>query len=242
MIQFLPQHWALAPLGELAEVQLGKMLSAKSRTGRGSRPYLRNINVRWGRIEVDDLLVMDFNEREVRKYELQDGDVLVCEGGEPGRAAVWRNQVSGTLYQKAIHRVRFVSSALDPSLFVYQLEWAAKAGALTGHFTGSTIKHLPREAFLAMPVLVPPLPEQHRILTALDEHLSLLDAAVASLKLARVQLPRAESLRQSILNRAFSGKLVPQDPKDEPAGLLLERIRVAGAALSSNAQPRGRKR
>src|SRR2546430_15584275 len=100
------------PLHELAQTQLGKMLSAKSRTGVGARPYLRNKNVQWGRVEIDDVLHMDFSERDVDKFELRPGDVLVCEGGEVGRAAVWHGQIEGCCYQKALHRVRALNRLL----------------------------------------------------------------------------------------------------------------------------------
>lgn len=190
MSQHLPDGWVLAPLGDVAEVQLGKMLSAAARSGRGARPYLRNVNVRWHRINVDDVLEMDFDAREVEKFALRCGDVLVCEGGEPGRAAVWRDQLPDALYQKALHRVRFRGDSLDPEFFVYQLEFAAATGELGDRFTGSTIKHLPREVFIALPLRIAPRAEQRRIVAALEEHLSELDAAVAGLERARANALR----------------------------------------------------
>lgn len=192
-----PPSWQVVPLGSIAEVQLGKMLSAKSRTGRGARPYLRNVNVRWGTIDTADVLQMDFDAREAEKYRLVPGDILVCEGGEPGRAAVWRDQLSGALYQKALHRVRFHGTVLDPTLFVYQLELDARTGALASLFTGSTIKHLPREMFLNYAVRVPPVAEQRRIVAAIEEHLSDLDAAMAGLERAHTNVAR---YRQAVID------------------------------------------
>jgi type I restriction enzyme S subunit len=204
MNQKVPASWAIAPLCQIADVQLGKMLSAKARTGRGARPYLRNINVRWHRVDTSDILQMDFDARELEKYRLEAGDVLVCEGGEPGRAAVWQEQLSGALYQKALHRVRIRGSLLNPQLLAYQLELAAADGSLAGSFTGSTIKHLPREAFIEWRVAVPPLAEQCRIVAALEEHLSDLDAAVRALERAK-----SSSLRYSaaVLSAAMHGRL-----------------------------------
>lgn len=190
MSEVLPPGWAVVPLGRVAHVQLGKMLSAAAKTGQGTRPYLRNINVRWHRIDVDDVFTMDFNEREAEKFALRVGDVLVCEGGEPGRAAVWKDQLPGALYQKALHRVRFIDGAVDPNFFVYQLELLAATGDLARGFTGSTIKHLPREAFVELPLRVPPVGEQRRIVAAIEEHLSALDAAVTGLKRARANIVR----------------------------------------------------
>jgi type I restriction enzyme S subunit len=102
----LPPGWAFTTLGEIAETRLGKMLSKKARMGNGSRPYLRNKNVQWGRIELDDVLEMDFTEAELERFGVLAGDLLVCEGGEVGRAAIWRGQLEWIGYQKALHRVR----------------------------------------------------------------------------------------------------------------------------------------
>jgi type I restriction enzyme S subunit len=115
------------PLGEVAVTQLGKMLSAKARTGLGTRPYLRNKNVQWGRIDTDDLLAMDFSERDAMKFELCSGDVLVCEGGEVGRAAVWHGDVAGCCFQKALHRVR-VGEQLSPEFLVHVYSDGSRTG------------------------------------------------------------------------------------------------------------------
>ena len=104
----------LVPLREVACIQLGKMLSPKVKTGKESYPYLRNQNVQWGRFDLVDLAVMDFNARDREKFELQYGDLLICEGGEPGRCAVWRGEIKNCYYQKAIHRVRPKPGAADP--------------------------------------------------------------------------------------------------------------------------------
>lgn len=205
MTNHVPSSWAVVPLGQIADVQLGKMLSARARAGRGARPYLRNINVRWHHIDTSDVLEMDFDAREVEKYHLRTGDVLVCEGGEPGRAAVWEEQMPNALYQKALHRVRFREGALDPKLLTYQLELAAWNGSLARSFTGSTIKHLPREAFIEWRTVIPPLAEQPRIVAALEEHLSDLDAAVAALE--RVQANQRRYLN-AVAGAAVDGSLL----------------------------------
>ncbi|HEY8468348.1 MAG TPA: restriction endonuclease subunit S [Longimicrobiales bacterium] len=228
-IEDLPPGWVLVPLGEVAEVQLGKMLSQKARTGRGARPYLRNVNVRWHHFDLSDLLVMDFSHREVAKYELREGDLLVCEGGEPGRAAVWRGQIPGIMYQKALHRVRPRHHALNPQFLAYQLEYDAGNGRLSTYFTGSTIKHLPREALLAYSIRLPPRGEQDRIVDALDAQFTRLASAVAALERIRANLKR---YRAAVLKAACEGRLVPteaelarREGRDyESADVLLQRI------------------
>lgn len=209
---------SFVPLGDIAEVKLGKMLDrSKHKSGR-SLPYLRNINVRWGSIDTSDLLEMFFkDEQEEQKFSLQKGDVLVCEGGEPGRAAVFNLESSELKYQKALHRVRF-HNPYEPKLLVYFLEWAASRGELENRFTGSTIKHFTRQAFVQLPVPNPPLPEQRRIVARIEEVFSRLDAGVAALRHAKAQLQR---YRQSVLAAAVTGQLTQawreQNPDTEPA-------------------------
>lgn len=216
--------WPMRRVRELGSVQLGKMLSQKSRSGVGGRPYLRNKNVRWMRIESDDLLEMDFSEREVEKYSLVPGDVLVCEGGEPGRAAVWRLDRPGMMYQKALHRVRLDQSCMLPEFFAYQMWDLASNGVLAKDFTGSTIQHLPLEDILELTLTTPPISVQSEIVREIERCSSLAGAVDREVQTG---LARAAALRASILKRAFEGKLVSQDSRDELANILLERIRAS---------------
>jgi type I restriction enzyme S subunit len=126
------------PLAELASTQLGKMLSSKAKAGVDPRPYLRNKNVRWYGFELDDLLKMDFDEAERAKFSLEPGDVVVCEGGEVGRSAVWRGEVEGCYFQKAVHRVR-TTGDLEPEFLVHVMRWLADMNAFERYITGSTI-------------------------------------------------------------------------------------------------------
>jgi hypothetical protein len=129
--------WPMVALGEIAEVKLGKMLD-KARHLSGRRlPYLRNVNVRWGAVNTDDLREMNFDDDELDRFGLKAGDVLVCEGGEPGRAAVWNGHLPDLKFQKAIHRVRF-RTPFEPGLLVYLLALLAQTGSLERRFTGST--------------------------------------------------------------------------------------------------------
>lgn len=202
--------WPTVPLGEIADVQLGKMLDKAKRREGNPLPYLRNVNVRWGTVDTNDLLEMPFRDAELERYSVRDGDVLVCEGGEPGRAAVWRG--SGQVkFQKALHRVRF-KRAFDPRLLVYYLESLAKAGRLERRFTGSTIKHFTREAIVQLPIPVPSLEEQQSLVAEIEKHLTRLDAAVAALRRVQSHLKR---YRAAVLQTAFDGRLAASDPPVE---------------------------
>ena len=187
------------------------------------RPYLGNINLRWGSFNVDQNKTIPIEDHEVPRYGVRAGDLIVCEGGEPGRCAVWEGDADRVFIQKALHRVRFTES-YSSTFAYYYLRFAATAGLLEKYFTGSTIKHLTGTALaeVLLPVCSPL--EQAEILCQLAGRLSAADELQADIQAA---LASADLLRQSILTRAFAGQLVPQDPADEPAASLLARIKAA---------------
>ena len=199
--------WPVVQLGDIAEVKLGKMLDkAKHKTGR-RLPYLRNVNVRWGTIETADLLEMNFEEEQLDRFGLKANDVLVCEGGEPGRASVWNGHLPDLKFQKALHRVRF-KVPFDPRLLVYLLELLAKNGGLERRFTGSTIKHFTREAFVQLPIPFPPEAEQRWIVAEIEKQFTRLEAGVAALRRVQANLKR---YRAAVLKAACEGRLVPTE-------------------------------
>lgn len=139
---FYDQKWDRVKLKDYFDVQLGKMLSSKSKTGKNPFKYLTNQNVQWGYIDTRNLNEMDFNDKEQKKFNLTYGDLLVCEGGEVGRTAIWKEEVSDCYYQKALHRLRSINGNYLPEIMLQFMQWAQYMGvfkALTGH---STIAHL----------------------------------------------------------------------------------------------------
>jgi len=173
--------WPVLPLGDVAETALGKMLDKGKPNGLPRVPYLRNINVQWGRINTNDLLTMELADVDRDRFAVREGDLLVCEGGEIGRSAIWHGRADYLAYQKALHRVR-PGDRLDVSFLRYLLEYHAQTGALAKLASGSTIAHLPQQQFRRLPVPVPPMQEQRRIVDLLEDHLSRLDAAEAGLR------------------------------------------------------------
>ena len=171
------QDWKKEKLVELFEIKLGKMLSPKSRQGISPRKYLRNINVQWGRIDISDIKEMDFDEKEFEKYHLLDGDLLICEGGEVGRSAIWHEEVADCCYQNAIHRLRPLSDKLMPEVLMHYMFYAAQHGILA-RFTGqSTIAHLPAERLGLIEVFVPPIKNQIEFLNGYDKFQNILTKA-----------------------------------------------------------------
>ena len=163
----IPASWDVVRLGEVYEVQLGKMLSPKARRGLNPRPYLTNRNVRWGDFDLSDLPAMDFDDREIEKFHLRPGDLLVCEGGDTGRAAVWLGEIADCYYQKALHRLRPIcENVIAEFMLAVLMSYAAK-GILLEHSERTSISHLTRERLLRMRIPNPSRPEQKQIVVVL---------------------------------------------------------------------------
>ena len=160
----LPEEWRVVRLEEIFDIQQGKALSRKKDKGIRPRPFLRTANVLWGKIDLTTLDQMDFSPEEEEKYALHAGDLLVCEGGEIGRTAIWEGQLSGVYYQNHLHRLRRKIADAEPRFYVY---WLQAAITLLGLYGGAgnktTIPNLSRSRLTAFPIPLPPLPEQRAI-------------------------------------------------------------------------------
>ncbi len=169
----LPSGWSWATVRDIANTQLGKMLDSSRQTGKFTTPYLRNVNVRWHSFDLANMKSMDIRPDERGRFLARAGDVLVTEGGEIGRAAVWnsRNEVA---IQKTIHRLRPLAMT-SPQLLAFSFEHMAASGYLEPFATGVTIKHLTQENVRNVPVPVPPLAEQRRIVDALDTYGAVME-------------------------------------------------------------------
>ena len=189
------------PLGQISDMRLGKMLDKNKNTGK-LRSYLRNINVRWFSFDLSDLLEMRIEDEEVDKYTIEQGDLVICEGGEPGRCAVWASEDT-IFYQKALHRVRFTDGS-NPRFYMYYIWFAAQSGKLNGFFTGTGIKHLTGQSLAKVPVPTAERNVQDRIVSEIESRLSVCDSIEKTVDTA---LQQAEAMRQSILKKAFEGKL-----------------------------------
>ena len=169
----IPATWRWVRVSSVADARLGKMLDKAKNRGTLQR-YLRNVNVRWFDFDLSDVLEMKFDESELDEFSLIKGDVLICEGGEPGRCAVWDERETGIYFQKAIHRVRFFDLVV-PSFFCRALAYDAGNGRLTAYFTGVAIKHFTGKGLASYVFPLPPLAEQHRIVAKVDELMALCD-------------------------------------------------------------------
>jgi type I restriction enzyme S subunit len=183
-------------------LQLGKMLDKTKNKGTPAK-YIRNINVRWFSFDLSDLLEMRFTEPEQSKFAITNGDIIICEGGEPGRAAVWTSGTTTLKYQKALHRVR-LHSGYNQDWITYQLYYLAKSGKLATYFSGTTIKHLPQEALATVRFVVPPEGVQRKLVKVLNRAFGALDRTLSEVAKATSLVER---LNQATLTMAFEGNL-----------------------------------
>ena len=220
----IPDSWEWVTLKSIAISSLGKTLDKAKNKGE-LKPYLCSINVYWDGIDLTTVKEARLEESELPKYLLKPGDLLICEGGDIGRSAVWES-TQEMYYQNALHRVRFYGG-INPYFFQLLLECYKGNLILDTYSKGMTIKHLVQTALNAIIFPLPPLAEQNRIVDAINGLLPFLrsyDRAEKELTALNTEFP--EALKKSILQEAVQGKLVPQDPSDEPAEALLERIRA----------------
>ncbi len=220
----LPEGWCWARLSNVASIQLGKMLDKQKNQGE-LVPYLGNANVQWGKFDLANVKSMPMGETDRAKFALSEGDLIVCEGGVPGRCAIWASNET-MHYQKALHRIRCDKRLLLNTYCELYICFIVQSHVWDSCFTGTTIKHLPAQTLSNWLIPLPPLAEQRCIVKRVDGLMPLIEE-YGALEDAREALDAAlpGRLRKSVLQLAVQGGLAPQDPADEPAGVLLERIR-----------------
>lgn len=192
--------WPRRKIGEIAQHSLGKMLDRARNQGE-PKPYLRNQNVRWFGFDLSDLNVMGFKPEEEAKYTAVKGDVLICEGGYPGRAAIW-DRDEPIHFQKAIHRVRFHEPDRN-KWFLYYLCAMDADGTLRDHLSGTGIQHFTGEALDALEMPLPPVGEQQRMVGILDQAFA---AIVAARQNAERNLSNARAVFSSHLESIFANR------------------------------------
>lgn len=157
------KEWQVYNFSRIASSRLGKMLDAKQQTKKNNYPYLANFNVQWFRFNFENLNEMDFDEDDRVEFELCDGDLLVCEGGEIGRCAVWHNELQPCFFQKALHRVRCDRQIISPDYLAWWFKYNCDHegfAAITG--AKATIAHLTGVKLKQLQVAVPPLELQQQ--------------------------------------------------------------------------------
>ena len=189
--------WQMRVFEDVAASRLGKMLDAKQQTGKYSYPYLANFNVQWFRFNIENLNQMDFDEDDRAEFELKDGDLLVCEGGEIGRCAVWHNEIQPCFFQKALHRVRCNRQIIHPDYLAWWFKYNCDYDGFTA-IAGSkaTIAHLPGIKLKQLQVAVPPIELQEQFATFVEQ----TDKSKLAVKQS---LEKLETLKKSLMQQYF---------------------------------------
>lgn len=191
------KQWDIYIFSDITTSRLGKMLDAKKQTGENAFPYLANFNVQWFRFELDNLNTMDFDAKDQAEFSLEEDDLLVCEGGEIGRCAIWHNEVSPCYFQKALHRVRCNKEIIMPTYLAWWFRFNCDNNGFSEiEGAKATIAHLPGAKLKKLPVVVPPL--------ALQEQFAAFVEQTDKSKLAVKQvLEKAETLKKALMQEYF---------------------------------------
>jgi type I restriction enzyme S subunit len=217
-----------ASLGSIAELKGGLTKGQKRKPTDTVRevPYLRVANVQRGYLDLNQIKTIDATPEEIEELRLIDGDVLFNEGGDRdklGRGWVWEGKIHECVHQNHVFRARLEPDWIQPKfLSWYGNSMGRKYFEDEGKQT-TNLASLNMTKLSMLPVPIPPAAEQKRIVSELDRRLSVIDEMEADVN---ADMRRSERVRQSILKRAFEGQLIPQDPTDDAANVLLERIRA----------------
>ena len=193
------EGWEYKKLGEVASSELGKTLNKSKDTGK-LYPYICAVNVLWDMIDLTILKHAFFEKEEIDRYSVRKGDLLVCEGGDTGRSAIWEKE-EPVLYQNALHRVRFTTE-MEARFAMYCLWHLKNNGQIDQKYSkGVTIKHLVKSSLLSIELPVPPLSTQRSIVSELDKINELI-------RLKKEQLKDYDNLAQSIFYEMFGDPVV----------------------------------
>ena len=233
-LEALPSGWSWLSAESVGIVQLGRQRSPKNRSKNYPTKYIRAANITEVGLNLDDVLDMDFLPHELSTYRLEKGDLLLSEASgsatQVGKPAMWDDQIPNCCFQNTV--IRHQPYCRDYAVY---LLWLYRFFYVSGKFSqvagGVGINHLSAFKFsqIALPLCSPV--EQQEIVRLLEKQFEAIDQQDREIDSA---LKQAETLRQSILKKAFTGQLVPQDSHDEPASVLLDRIRAENAARSQN--------
>ena len=196
-VGIIPGDWLVTTVGDEFSIQLGKMLDEEKNTGT-YKPFLGNRSVQWSWIDISGIGEIKLTSTDIQKFRLRRGDLLVCEGGEVGRSAIWKDELEECYFQKALHRLR-PKRFYNVPLMSHLLQWLADTGGLQNFVTQTSIAHLPKDKFETVPIPLLEKAEQEAIAEALSD----ADALVESLAQLLV---KKRQIKQGAMQELLTGQ------------------------------------
>ncbi|EIN5952183.1 restriction endonuclease subunit S [Vibrio cholerae] len=234
----LPEGWVWASMSQISQIQGGIQKQPKRRPVENKYPFLRVANVYRNELRLDEIHEIELFGDELQRLSLLKGDILIVEGNgsksEIGRCAIWNNEIENAVHQNHLIRTRPVL-ALSKYVALWLNSPAGMDIMSTLAATTSGLYTLSVSKISKIPVPIPSLCEQKAIADKIDMEFDAIDRQIEATALG---LKQSEAQRKNILKSAFSGQLVPQDPNDEPASVLLEKIKQEREALAQIPKPR----
>lgn len=222
------EAWTWRPLGELFEIGTGKTMSAAARKGTDKTPFLRTSNVLWDEVDISSVDEMSIPEHELPAKLLKPGDLLVCEEGEIGRAAIWNGQVEPMSFQNHLHRLRPNDRDVEPRFYVYFLQTAfTQLGLFEGEGNKTTIPNLSRSRLAKLEVPQPRLAEQQAISYILGEVRN-------AVKVQDRYLTTARALKRATMHTMFTRGLRGEAQKETEIGPIPESWKLVAFASVRN--------
>jgi type I restriction enzyme S subunit len=211
----IPGHWEMSPLYSRYAQVLGKMVDQNKVTGMHPIPYIRNVDVQWDSVNADNLPIIDIQPSEHCRFTVNRGDLLICEGGEIGRTAIWKGGDGEVAFQKAIHRLRPFDESENVRFFFHTMQFATAMQVFLANSNPNTIPHLTGEQLRGYRLPKPPKVEQDAIASFLDVETSKIDALVAE---QRRLIELLKEKRQAVISHAVTKGLDP-NVKMKPSGI-----------------------
>jgi type I restriction enzyme S subunit len=204
----VPEHWEISKVKNYYDVCLGKMIQSSPRSKQDTlEKYLCSMNVKWDGIDITNIKEMWFSKKEKKKYELKSGDLVVCEGGDAGRAGIWEDQINNCYIQNAVHRVRGKCNNLNKYLY-YWLYFVKTIGYIDLLCNRATIMHFTVEKLKDLILIIPDKTEQDAIVNYLDRNILQINVLT---ELINQQIQKLKEYRQSLISEAVTGKIDLRD-------------------------------
>ena len=208
----IPVNWQVKRFDSLFTVQQGKQVSKSTRIGGNQRIFLRTKNVFWGRLDLTNLDAMHFTESEEKRLSLEPGDLLICEGGDIGRTAIWQGELARCYYQNHIHRARLRDESGDSRFVLYWLWYAFEVASIYfGRGNVTTIPNLSQSKLCELPLPLPPLLEQRKIAAVLGGVQRAIEQQERLIHLTK-------ELKQALLHQLFTQGLYGEPKKETEIG------------------------